>query len=51
MKLFVDSNYGIAFHVAPFTGAWIETQYQYTRGDAGKVAPFTGAWIETVVVI
>ena len=33
--------------VAPFTGAWIETN----RGSQGSgpqaVAPFTGAWIET----
>ena len=33
--------------VAPFTGAWIETEeVRQWKGWSG-VAPFTGAWIET----
>ena len=34
--------------VAPFTGAWIETEEEEEKYDAVHVAPFTGAWIETV---
>ena len=33
--------------VAPFTGAWIETDPEEQRRSAQGVAPFTGAWIET----
>ena len=34
-------------HVAPYTGAWIETmEPEITNGDI-VVAPYTGAWIET----
>ena len=33
--------------VAPFTGAWIETQTEIARLNVTPVAPFTGAWIET----
>ena len=35
-------------HVAPFTGAWIETSSKNQGYDVGIVAPFTGAWIETI---
>ncbi len=34
-------------HVAPFTGAWIETRYCTSNAQRSGVAPFTGAWIET----
>ena len=35
-------------HVAPFTGAWIETNMLTTGSQCRNgVAPFTGAWIET----
>ncbi len=35
-------------NVAPFTGAWIETEmHQTKKEDYYLVAPFTGAWIET----
>ncbi len=34
-------------HVAPFTGAWIETTYSMPSSKIIIVAPFTGAWIET----
>jgi len=33
--------------VAPFTGAWIETQRASLWKNCSGVAPFTGAWIET----
>ena len=33
--------------VAPFTGAWIETQKTAFELAWDEVAPFTGAWIET----
>ena len=33
--------------VAPFTGAWIETDKPTTTENDNGVAPFTGAWIET----
>jgi len=36
-------------HVAPFTGAWIETgDLIYSMAVLDDVAPFTGAWIETI---
>ena len=34
-------------HVAPFTGAWIETRVRLLLKALTCVAPFTGAWIET----
>ena len=33
--------------VAPFTGAWIETDKTRKNLRWVEVAPFTGAWIET----
>ena len=33
--------------VAPFTGAWIETEARSGHKQMAEVAPFTGAWIET----
>ncbi len=33
--------------VAPFTGAWIETEKYWFLNRRQRVAPFTGAWIET----
>jgi len=35
--------------VAPFAGAWIETNPSPRMSHADTVAPFAGAWIETVV--
>ncbi len=35
--------------VAPFTGAWIETDLYGYVTRAFNVAPFTGAWIETII--
>ena len=34
-------------HVAPFAGAWIETNTTINPGEPEQVAPFAGAWIET----
>ena len=36
------------YHVAPYTGAWIETCLDKHLGRCFLVAPYTGAWIETV---
>ena len=33
--------------VAPYVGAWIETQMSLTRRSVRLVAPYVGAWIET----
>ena len=35
--------------VAPYVGAWIETERLCARTHAKTVAPYVGAWIETVV--
>ena len=34
--------------VAPYVGAWIETDTQHKRAGAFCVAPYVGAWIETL---
>ena len=34
--------------VAPFMGAWIETDLKELYANKGFVAPFMGAWIETL---
>ena len=39
---------GIAQHVAPRAGAWIETVQPYFGAANGPVAPRAGAWIETM---
>ena len=38
-------------HVAPFTGAWIETDKHTRFIIRDQVAPFTGAWIETHIYL
>ena len=35
--------------VAPYVGAWIETQKTSELKGSGYVAPYVGAWIETGV--
>ena len=35
--------------VAPYMGAWIETETQDDNGDETHVAPYMGAWIETLI--
>ena len=37
--------------VAPYVGAWIETQTRKNFEDAANVAPYVGAWIETIVAL
>ena len=37
---------GVCF-VAPFVGAWIETDAKIKSYIMDEVAPFVGAWIET----
>ena len=36
--------------VAPYVGAWIETERQHKSLPSGQVAPYVGAWIETCAV-
>ena len=33
--------------VAPYVGAWIETESENEPNNSRKVAPYVGAWIET----
>ena len=47
MKQRFDKVLSTLFKVAPFTGAWIETQILLYFRAFRYVAPFTGAWIET----
>ena len=52
MKLISSVNHLRSINVAPFTGAWIETdKVTKTLIKLIIVAPFTGAWIETIKVI
>ena len=38
------------YHVAPFTGAWIEITFIIMKStNPVNVAPFTGAWIEILI--
>ena len=48
MKQTVDST-DTADTVAPYVGAWIETQYFARWLATVCVAPYVGAWIETVI--
>ena len=34
--------------VAPYVGAWIETQTNLRSRNVVNVAPYVGAWIETI---
>ena len=43
-----DTTVSFDGSVAPFTGAWIETNGKTVKYEAAGVAPFTGAWIETL---
>ena len=36
--------------VAPYVGAWIETNHINEPHDYHVVAPYVGAWIETVYI-
>ena len=37
--------------VAPYVGAWIETEYRLNSDEEWKVAPYVGAWIETSAAV
>ena len=37
--------------VAPYVGAWIETDLQGRSGQILGVAPYVGAWIETNMLL
>ena len=37
--------------VAPYAGAWIETQYAQMANNPNQVAPYAGAWIETAYAL
>ena len=47
LKQIIDRDLDNAQAVAPFMGAWIETETTFYRGIKELVAPFMGAWIET----
>ena len=47
MKLHRTDNSQLNHKVAPFAGAWIETDDHVRGNNNGYVAPFAGAWIET----
>ena len=36
-------------YVAPYVGAWIETEIRKNFADYAYVAPYVGAWIETKI--
>ena len=37
--------------VAPYVGAWIETDTSAPAAPAAPVAPYVGAWIETIPIL
>ena len=41
----------MAWHVAPFAGAWIEIILTMMQNKREVVAPFAGAWIEIALLI
>ena len=45
--LTLHRNIGLNF-VAPYVGAWIETEASCAREKVRRVAPYVGAWIETL---
>ena len=49
LKLVVVQSPERYITVAPFVGAWIETQVFTQQFKRPHVAPFVGAWIETQV--
>ena len=51
LKLFMLTVPVLYTPVAPFVGAWIETQTPDITVQAVSVAPFVGAWIETRYVL
>ena len=47
MKLNVRATVAMPHFVAPYVGAWIETQIILEPYQVNPVAPYVGAWIET----
>ena len=46
LKSLIPNDDTHLYHVAPFTGAWIEITLPDELAQDPEVAPFTGAWIE-----
>ena len=44
----VDIQPFAEYAVAPYVGAWIETERVRERDSDSEVAPYVGAWIETL---
>ena len=51
LKLFCPFGKSGPFNVAPYVGAWIETNVATRRGGLFCVAPYVGAWIETTMYL
>ena len=51
MKQNVIDVLGSIFTVAPYVGAWIETNLDMESSERDGVAPYVGAWIETSFVV
>ena len=47
MKQAAEVNGDSQDRVAPYAGAWIETEIHSAGASAEHVAPYAGAWIET----
>ena len=47
LKLVAKWKVTVAANVAPYVGAWIETDASNPGRDVSLVAPYVGAWIET----
>ena len=47
MKRLLVQELTTRLNVAPYAGAWIETQDMPCKAYANSVAPYAGAWIET----
>ena len=49
LKLSIFPNTRTRHKVAPYVGAWIETEFDAIGYELTPVAPYVGAWIETRV--
>ena len=47
LKLYICICKSYNWIVAPYVGAWIETQQPFALEAPNMVAPYVGAWIET----
>ena len=47
LKQLILVTHHIFANVAPYVGAWIETDPAPDKDDKTNVAPYVGAWIET----